>query len=60
MKIVFTGGGTVGHISPAIAVAEELIKRDKNTEILFIGRKNGEENKVIERAGFKLKTIPFV
>ena len=47
MRIVFAGGGTVGHITPSIAVADELLKRDQNTEILFIGREGGDENEII-------------
>lgn len=57
MKIVFTGGGTMGHISPALAVAEAIRKNFKNAEILFIGRSGGEENKAITNAGYKLKTV---
>ncbi len=57
MKIIFCGGGTVGHISPAIAIAEEILHRNKSSEILFIGRDYGEENEVIKKAGFILKTI---
>lgn len=57
MRIVFAGGGTVGHISPSIAIAEELKKRDAKCEILFIGREHGEENDAVTRAGFNLKTV---
>ena len=57
MKLLLCGGGTAGHVNPAIAVAEELKKRDKDAEILFIGRDGGKENELITRAGFKLKTI---
>ena len=57
MRIVFAGGGTVGHISPSIAIAEELKKRDGKVGILFIGRDHGEENEAITRAGFDLKTV---
>ena len=37
MKYIFAGGGTGGHIFPAIAIADEIIKTDNNAEILFIG-----------------------
>ena len=37
MRILFTCGGTAGHINPAVAVAGCLRKRDENTEVLFIG-----------------------
>ena len=57
MRIIFAGGGTVGHISPSIAIAEELFKRNNTTEILFIGRESGQENEAIKRAGFDYKTI---
>ena len=57
MRIVFTGGGTVGHVSPAIAIAEEVLKKDPKSEILFIGREGGEENELIKKKGFKLKTV---
>ncbi len=57
MRLLLCGGGTAGHINPAIAVAEELLSQDKNAEVLFIGRAGGKENELIETAGFKLKTI---
>ncbi len=57
MRIIFCGGGTAGHITPAIAVAEEIIKVDKNAKILFIGRNGGRENELVTKAGFKIKTI---
>ena len=57
MKILLCGGGTAGHINPAIAVAEELKDQDNSAEVLFIGREGGKENELTEKAGFKLKTI---
>lgn len=57
MKLLLCGGGTAGHVNPAIAVAEELKSKDKDAEILFIGREGGKENEAVTRAGFKLKTI---
>lgn len=57
MKLLFCGGGTSGHINPAIAVAEEARRRDKHTQILFIGRDGGNENEEIKKSGFTLKTI---
>ena len=55
MKILFCGGGTAGHITPAIALAEKLEK--SNNEIAFVGRENGKENSLIEKAKYKLYTI---
>lgn len=57
MKLLLCGGGTAGHVNPAIAVAEELKKQDVDAKILFIGREGGKENELITRAGFELKTI---
>ncbi len=57
MKIILTGGGTAGHVSPAIAIAEEIKQREKHAEILFIGRGGGGENEQITNSGYKLTTI---
>ncbi len=54
MRIVFCGGGTMGHISPALAIAEKIKKCEPSSEILFIGRKNGEENKAVKNHGFNI------
>lgn len=63
MKVIFCGGGTVGHLTPAISMAEIIIKNEEDSKILFIGRDGGEENEVIIKKGFELKTIktlPFI
>ncbi len=52
MKIVVSGGGTAGHINPALALAEELIKRGH--EVLYAGTPNGVEARLVKEAG-----IPF-
>lgn len=57
MRIVIAGGGTGGHLFPGIALAEEFIKRNKQTEVLFIGTKRGIESKLLSGAGYKLCTI---
>lgn len=57
MRIIFCGGGTAGHINPAIAVAQELSNQYADSEILFIGREGGKENRLIIDSGYKLKTI---
>lgn len=56
MKILFTGGGTQGHVAPCIAVAEQLQKR-KGAEALFAARRGGRENQSILDRGFSFKTI---
>ena len=57
MRIILTGGGTGGHVTPAIAIAEEMKKIDKECKILFIGRDGGRENDAIKRSGFEYTTI---
>ena len=57
MRILFTGGGTGGHIYPAIAVAEQILNKSPGSEILFIGGIRKIEKKIIDDAGFVMKTI---
>ena len=56
-KAVFAAGGTGGHIFPAIAVADELKKINKNAEIIFVGAKGRIEEKIVPNAGYELKTL---
>jgi len=56
-KIVFAAGGTGGHIYPAIAVADELRKLNKDIEIRFIGAKGRIEEKIVPNSGYNLQTI---
>ena len=57
MRLLLCGGGTAGHINPAIAVAEELTKSCKDSKVLFVGREDGEENQLVSKAGFSFQTI---
>lgn len=57
MRIVFTCGGTGGHIYPAIAVAKLFRERQPDCEILFIGAEDGMENRLVPREGFRLETL---
>jgi UDP-N-acetylglucosamine--N-acetylmuramyl-(pentapeptide) pyrophosphoryl-undecaprenol N-acetylglucosamine transferase len=57
MKYILTGGGTGGHVMPAIAIAQALKKYDKHASFLFIGRVGGRENISVTDNGFSLKTI---
>ncbi len=54
MKVLFCGGGTSGHISPAIAIAEYLLEKENKCDIRFVGRLNGFENSAVKKAGYKL------
>ncbi|MBS1516909.1 MAG: undecaprenyldiphospho-muramoylpentapeptide beta-N-acetylglucosaminyltransferase [Bacteroidetes bacterium] len=57
MKYLFAGGGTGGHIFPAIAIADEIRKLDSDASILFIGAEGRIEEKIVPQNGYKLKTI---
>ncbi len=57
MNVLIAAAGTGGHINPAIAIANIILKNDKDAEILFVGTKNGLENKLVENAGFNIKHI---
>lgn len=58
MNVIFTCGGTAGHINPAIAVANILKERDPNCKVLFIGAKGHMEEKLVPQAGYELKCLP--
>ena len=57
MRIILTGGGTAGHVNPALAIAEELLHRDPKCEILFIGREGGGENRSVESSDIEIKYL---
>jgi UDP-N-acetylglucosamine--N-acetylmuramyl-(pentapeptide) pyrophosphoryl-undecaprenol N-acetylglucosamine transferase len=57
MKLLIAGGGTGGHIFPALAVAREWLSRNKEREVLFVGTKRGMESRLVPEAGFLLETI---
>ena len=57
MNVIFTCGGTGGHINPAIAVANVWKERHPNDQILFIGAKDRMEEDLVPKAGFDLKLI---
>jgi len=56
IRVVFAGGGTGGHLFPAIAIAERLVER-KNVDLMFVGTKNKIEARVVPQLGYKLRTI---
>ncbi len=58
MNVIFTCGGTAGHINPAIAVANIIKERHPEANILFIGAKGHMEEKLVPKAGYDLKCLP--
>lgn len=57
MKILLAGGGTGGHINPAIAIANTVKANDPEAQIAFIGTKKGMENNLVGKAGYPLYHI---
>ncbi|NMW84878.1 undecaprenyldiphospho-muramoylpentapeptide beta-N-acetylglucosaminyltransferase [Peptoniphilus sp. AGMB00490] len=57
MKYILSGGGTGGHIYPALAIGEEIKKQDKEAKILYVGKKNSLEEELAEKYNFDFKGI---
>ncbi len=57
LKVLMSGGGTGGHIFPAVAIAQEIKKRFPNAEFLFIGAKGKMEMEKVPQAGFKIEGL---
>ena len=57
MRAVITAGGTAGHIHPAIAIADEIMKNEPDSQILFIGRRDGMEQSIVSSRGYRLAGI---
>jgi UDP-N-acetylglucosamine--N-acetylmuramyl-(pentapeptide) pyrophosphoryl-undecaprenol N-acetylglucosamine transferase len=58
MKILVAGGGSGGHVNPALAMAGSLRDKYPKAVFLFVGSKRGLENDLVPKAGYKLATIP--
>jgi len=57
MRIIIAGGGTGGHVFPAISIAQEISGRNNRDEILFVGTQKGMENELVQKNGYKIKHI---
>ncbi|HTZ47666.1 MAG TPA: undecaprenyldiphospho-muramoylpentapeptide beta-N-acetylglucosaminyltransferase [Verrucomicrobiae bacterium] len=57
MKLLIAGGGTGGHVFPAIAIAQEWLARGKEREVVLVGTQRGIEMKLVPAAGLPLETI---
>ena len=57
MRVIIAAAGTGGHINPGIAIANKIMKEEKNSEVLFVGTSRGIEKDLVPRAGYKLETI---
>lgn len=57
MKVLFTGGGTAGHINPALAAAGYLKQKEPDARILYVGNQGGMEERLVAKAGYPIKTV---
>ena len=56
-KMIFTCGGTAGHINPAIALAQLAREKEPTVEILFVGAERGLEKDLVPKAGYHFRTV---
>jgi UDP-N-acetylglucosamine--N-acetylmuramyl-(pentapeptide) pyrophosphoryl-undecaprenol N-acetylglucosamine transferase len=57
MKVIVTGGGTAGHVNPALSIAKTIEKLDDSAEIEFIGTQSGIESRLVPKAGYNISYI---
>ncbi|HEY6188890.1 MAG TPA: undecaprenyldiphospho-muramoylpentapeptide beta-N-acetylglucosaminyltransferase [Pyrinomonadaceae bacterium] len=57
MRVLIAAGGTGGHIYPGIAVAKEVMRRDADSAVRFVGTERGLEGRLVPKAGFDLSLI---
>lgn len=57
MRVIVSGGGTGGHIYPAIAICQKLEEKFENTEILYIGTETGPEKNVVSKYGYNFESL---
>lgn len=57
MRVIVSGGGTGGHIYPAIAICQKLQERHKDIDILYVGTEYGPEKAIVEKHGYKFHAI---
>lgn len=58
MRVIVTGGGSGGHIYPAIAIAEKIKEKEPDSEILYIGNDIGIEKDIVPDLGYNMKLVP--
>lgn len=57
MKVIISGGGTGGHIYPAVTIAQKILELQPDTEILFVGTKEGLESSIVPKLGYNIKYL---
>ena len=57
MNILFTCGGTAGHVNPAVALARLFQERQPGCRVLFVGADGGMENKLVPKEGYQIRSV---
>jgi len=57
MRLLIAGGGTGGHLFPAVAIGKEFLKAGNDNEVLFVGTRRGLEKRVLDKEGFRLEYV---
>lgn len=60
MRLLLAGGGTGGHLFPAVALAQLLLDQDKDAKVLFVGTERGLEKRMLPKLGLPLATVDMV
>jgi UDP-N-acetylglucosamine--N-acetylmuramyl-(pentapeptide) pyrophosphoryl-undecaprenol N-acetylglucosamine transferase len=58
MKILLVGGGTSGHVLPALSIAREILKKDPKAQLLYVGSLKGTDRALVTEAGIKFIGVP--
>jgi len=57
MRVLLAGGGTAGHINPAISIADTIKKNEPDSKFLFVGTKNGMESRLVPKSGYDIEFV---
>lgn len=57
MRVILTGGGSAGHVNPALAIANIIKVNEPESEIIFVGTSKGLENDLVPKAGYELRHV---
>ncbi|MFA6982962.1 MAG: glycosyltransferase, partial [Sedimentibacter sp.] len=57
MRVLITGGGTGGHINPALAIAQKVKNEAPSDAVLYVGSRNSLESELIPKEGFEFKAV---
>ena len=57
MRVIIAGGGTGGHVFPAISIAEEILERNSGNEVMFVGTEQGIEKRILPEKGYRVEFI---